>query len=226
MVRAYGERDIDLARRMQAVGVPLELDEFKERLIVHQAREPFVDSIAASYLTRSHIGLTIQIYITIISNSGVPLTLCGLQVGLPWTSTPVELLQDPADPFAPEIYRFPGQTSGGIDKSAVIVQSGKKLTRGRSVEGFLLGCHFDPIPLSFRHGTKVPVVLTIEDQFGEFHSRELFLAVDRTAEQGPKPKPPQPRRSLFDKPDSLKREAQHKGNAVEATTSSYVKNRT
>jgi hypothetical protein len=114
---------------------------------------------------------------------------------------------------------FPGQTSGEFDKSEVIVQSGK-LTRGRSVEGFLLGYHSDPIPRSFRHGTEVPVVLTIEDQSWGFYSRELFLTVDRLAEREPKPKPPRPRTSLFDKPDSPEMKAQVKGNAVEATVSS------
>jgi hypothetical protein len=70
--------------------------------------------------------------------SRVPLALCGLQVWSPRTETPVVLLLDPADPFAPQTYRFPGQTSGGFDKSEVIVQFGK-LTRGRCVEGFLRG---------------------------------------------------------------------------------------
>ena len=226
MVKVHGERDTNLARRMRAVGVPLEPAEFEERLIVHQDREPFVNSIASHYLTRNLIGLTIQLYIMLVSNSEVPLTLRGLRVWLPWADTPVVLLQDPADPIAPETYRFPGQTSGGFDKSQVIVQSGKKLTRGRFVKGFLLGYHGDPIPRSFRHGTEVPIELTIEDQFGEVYSRELFLTVDRSAERGHKPKPPRPRRSLFDKPECPKSEEQPKGKAVEATDASYVKNRT
>ncbi len=225
MVRVHGERDINLAHRMRVAGVPLALDEFEERLIVQQEGDPLVDSIAASYLTRNHIGLTITVYIRVICNSGVPCTLCGLRVWLLWTDIPVELLQDPADPFAPRTYRFPGQTSGGFDKSEVIVQSGKTLTRGRSVEGLLLGYHFDPIPQSFRHGTKVPIELGIEDQFGEFYSRELFLTVDRTAEWGPKPKHPPPRRSLFDKADSPEREERPKGKAVEATTAPYHRDR-
>jgi len=223
MVRVRGERDINLAQRMRAVGVPLERDEFAERLIVQQDRGPFGNSIAVRYLTRSHMYITFKLYTRLVSNSEVPVTLRGLQVRLPWTDTPVELLQDPADPFAPQTYRFPGQTSGGFDRSQVIVQSAKTITRERSIEGFLLGYHADPIPRSFRHGAKVPVVLTIEDQLGETYSRELFLMVDRSAELGPKPKPPRPRRSLFDKPDSPKTEAQPKGKAVEATDASYAK---
>ncbi len=225
MVRVHGERDINLAHRMRAVGVPLDLDEFEKRLIVLQEGEPPVDIIASYYLTSYTIGLIVQTYLTLLCDKGGPFTLRGLRVWLPWIDTPVILLQDPADPFAPRTYRFPGQTSGGFDKSEVIVQSGKTLTRGRSVEGLLLGYHFDPIPQSFRHGTKVPIELRIEDQFGEFYSRELFLTVDRTAEWGPKPKHPPPRRSLFDKADSPEREEWPKGKAVEATTAPYHRDR-
>ena len=143
-------------------------------------------------------------------------------IPLPWTDTPVCLLQDPADPFAPEIYRFPGERSGGFHRSQLIAQSGKTLTRREPLEGFLLGFHDDPIPRSFRHGTKAPIVLTIEDQFGETYSRELFLTVDRLAERGPKPKPSRPLRNLFDKPDSPKSKEQTKSNLAEVTAASCV----
>jgi hypothetical protein len=216
MARIHGERDLNLAHRMRAVGVPLDRDEFEERLIVQQDREPLVNSIASRYLTRSHIGLSIQLYITIVSNSGAPLTLHGFRIWLPWSDTPVALLQDPADPFAPATYRFPGETSGGFDRSQLIARSCKTLTRGQAVEGFLLGSHGDPIPRSFRHGTEVPVVLVIEDQFGEVYSKELFLTVDRLAERGSKPKLPQPRKRLFDRVDSPIEEAQPKAETVKA----------
>jgi hypothetical protein len=217
MFKGHGEQDGKLAHRMKAVGVPLELDEFEERLTVYVDRLPFVNCIASRYLARTYLGTTIQAYITIVSNSGVPLALRGLRVWLPWTDVPVVLLQDPADPFAPEIYTFPGQTSGGFHRSDVIPQSGKTLTRGQVLEGFLLGSHSDPIPRSLRHGTELPIVLVIEDQFEETYSRELFLTVDRSTEWGPKPKPLPPRRKLFDEPYILKREAQPEIKTVEAT---------
>jgi hypothetical protein len=50
MVRCHGERDSNLAQRMRAVGVPLERDEFEERLIVQQGREPHVNSMASRLL--------------------------------------------------------------------------------------------------------------------------------------------------------------------------------
>jgi hypothetical protein len=226
MCKVQGERDINLAHRMQAVGVPLKLEEFEECLTVHQDKQPLVNSIASRYLTRTYLGITITIYITIVSNSRIPLALRGLRVWLPWADIPVVLLQDPADPFAPEIYRFPGETSGGFHRSELIPQSGKTLTRGQPVEGFLLGTHGDPIPRSFRHGDEIPVVLVIEDQFGETYSRELFVMVDRSTEWRPKPKPPRLRRSLFDKPDGPEREAQPEVTTMEATAGCYVKNRT
>lgn len=200
MFKVRGEWDFNLAQRMRVVGVPLDRDEFEERLIVHQ--DPHVGSVALRYLIDLYT--TIQLYVVIASNSRIPLRLCGVQVSLLWTNIPVELLQDPADPFAPQTYRFPGQTSGGFDKSDIIVQSGKTLTRGQSVEGFLLGYDADPIPQSIRHGSEVPVVLTIEDQFRGTYNKELFAKIDRSAEWGPKPKSARSRRNLFDKPDSSK----------------------
>jgi hypothetical protein len=226
MRKVQGERDINLARRMRAVGVPLERDEFEEHLTVHQDRQPLVSFIASRYLTRTYLGTALQTYITIVSNSGVPLALRDLRVWLPWADTPAVLLQDPADPFAPEIYRFPGETSGGFHRSDVIPQSGKTLTRGQAVQGFLLGTHCDPIPRSFRHGTEIPVVFVIEDQFGETYSRELFVMVDRSTEWRPKPKPSRLRRGLFDKPDSPERKHSREVKTVEAAAVCHIKNRT
>jgi hypothetical protein len=199
---------------MHAAGVPLEQNEFEERLIVYQDRQPLVNSIASHWLTRNYMGVIIQYYVTIGSNSGIPFRLNGIEVNLPWSDMRVELMQDPADPLAPQTYGFPRQTSGGFDKSEVLIQSAKTLTHGQSVYGFVFGQHPDPIPPSFRHGTEVPVVLTIEDQFGEFYSRELFLTVDRSAESGPKPKPLPSRGSLFDKADGPEREAQPESEPV------------
>lgn len=210
MSKFQSERDRDQAYRMKALQIPIKTDEFEERLIVCQDKEPCANTIASRYLTTNHMGLTLTSYLRVINNSEIHLTLCGFQVSLPWKDTPALLLQDPADPFAPQTYRFPGENSGGFDISQIIVQSGRTLTRGRYVEGFLLGYDVDPIPPSYRSGTELPVVLTIEDQFGEVYSNELFLAVDRSAERQPKliPKPSRRRKRLFEKQDGLREDTQ------------------
>jgi hypothetical protein len=180
----------------------MDLEMFEEALIITQGEGLGENSIASRYLCRHFISLIIIVYIKIVGNSTVPLTLCSFQLNLLWKDSPASLLPDPADLFAPLTYRFPGQSGEQFDRSDVIVQSGKTLRRGQSVEGFLLAYDGDPIPNTFRHGSNVPVVLNIADQFGGIYSKELSLRADRSVEWRPKPQPARPRRRLFDQPDS------------------------
>jgi hypothetical protein len=137
----------------------------------------------------------------LIANRGVPFMLSGMELCLPWRSTPATLLPDPADSNAPTIYRFPGYNASQYDKSEVIFQTGKTLRRGQLLEGYLLAIDPDPIPAEIRHRTNATAKLTIFDQFDAAHSSDLILMVDRSAEWGPKPVAPQPRIRLFDRPD-------------------------
>lgn len=216
------ECDRDQLRRMRECGIPLGQDDFQKCLTVRQDGYPFVNCLAAHYLSRDHIGLTIKLYIKIVSNCKAPVSLCGFQLYLPWTRIPVQLLPDRADPFAPETCKFPGPTSQRFDKSDIILQSGK-LKRGACNEGFLLGFHCDPIPRSYCHGDEVRLVFALENQFQEIYSTELSLTVDRTAEHVPKPETPSSRTSLFAKPYRPKTETQAKGKRVEAATAPYAK---
>ena len=202
MCNLHTAGDLQLARRMHVVGVPLDLGEFEDSLIIRQDRESVVHSIASSYISSHHIGLVIITYIKVVGNSPVPLRLCGFDLRLPWQECPATLLPDPADPLAPAIYKFPGNNGSRFDHSQIIWQSGKTLRRGNSHEGFLLAFEHDPLPIDFKHGVGVPVVLNIFDQFDEIHTQELTLTADRSVEWLPKPKLSPRRRNLFDKRDS------------------------
>jgi hypothetical protein len=203
MSRVKNELELAVAQRMRALGIPLDQKESKERVLVSQDRTPLVNIIATKYLSSRSLGTAITTYVTIVNNSEIPLALCGIQLNLPWKDAPAILLQDPADDFSPQVYRFPGEMDGGFDRSDMLPHTGVTLRFGRSVEGFIFAYDLDPVPPGFRHGQEVPVLLVIEDQFGELYERELLLAVDRTVERGPKPKPHRPQRkgSLFDKRD-------------------------
>jgi hypothetical protein len=120
---------------------------------------------------------------------------------LPWKNTPASLLQDPADSNAPAIYKFPRYNASQYDRSEVIFQSGKTLRRGQLLEGYLLAVDPEPVPSEIRHGTDITAKLTIFDQFDAEHSSDLILRADRSAEWGPKPVAPKPRKRLFDNPD-------------------------
>ena len=185
---------------MRTAGVPINLEAFEEELIVRQEGGSLENSIASSFLTRSYIGIYICTYLTMAGNRGVPFELSDFELYLPWKEMPVRLLEDPADPFAPITYTFSPYNAAKFDKSQVIFRTGKMLRRGQSLEGFLLAVDPEPIPAEISHGVEITATLSIFDQFGDGHSSDLILTVDRMAERGPKPAA-KPRKGLFDQPD-------------------------
>ena len=201
MYRDSSALDFDLARRMRTAGVPMDAGAFAGALVVRQEGGPSANSIASSYLTSTHLGTVIMLYLKLVGNREMCFVLSGFELSLPWKNTPATLLQDPADPIAPTIYRFPGYNASQYDKSEVIFQSGKTLRRVQPLEGYLLAIDSEPIPVEIQHGTDVTAKLTIFDQFDQGYSYDVVLRVDRSVEWGPKPVAPKRRSRLFDRPD-------------------------
>jgi len=201
MKNNFRASDVEVATRMRDAGVRLDLGAFDKDLIVQQDREPGANLVAQCYLISTHMVGTVTTHVKVIWNGSGPFMLCGFQLRLPWKYGPVMLLPDPADPSAPQIYKFSDHDAARFDKSQVIVQSGKTLRRGQFIEGFLLAIDDDPIPPEIRQGERITASLTIVDQFGEEHSNDLVLWADRSAEWRPKPAAPKPRKRLSDGPD-------------------------
>jgi len=206
MSKKWTAIDVGLAGRMRAVGVPLDLKEFKEPLIIRQFRDPGVNSFSSGYLTSQCIGSVIISYVQVISAAHQLITISGFELSAPWKDVPLTLLPDPADDFSPQTYRFLGHDASQFDRSQVIPQSGT-LRHGQTMEGFLLAIDYDPLPSSFTQGSVIPLRLTIADQFDRLFSKELFFSVDRTAEAKAKPKPVRRFRRLFDKRDEKEKES-------------------
>jgi hypothetical protein len=214
MCRNSNAGDLEFARRMRALGVRIDLGAFEKDLVILQDGGPPVNSIASCYLTSSHIGSILTSYVKLMANGSVPFGVCGFELFFPWKDTPINLLPDPADPSAPEIYKF-GQYNGSrYDKSQVIFQRNKTLRRGQPMEGYLLAIDFDPVPAEIQHGSDVTAKLTILDQYDRPHSSGLVLWVDRSVEYGPKPRAPKPRKRLFDQPDGIFRNVPGKPEGV------------
>jgi hypothetical protein len=114
---------------------------------------------------------------------------------------PTRTLEFCADSNAPAIYKFSRYHASQYDRSEVIFQAGKTLRCGQLLEGYLLAVDPEPVPSEIRHGTHITAKLTIFDQFDAEHSSDLILRADRSAEWGPKPVAPKPRKRLFDNPD-------------------------
>ena len=124
------QRDLENARRMRAKGVPLDLATFDGGMVIRQRGGHLENSVASSYLTRSYIGVTVTLYIKLVGNRSVPFEICGMELYFPWKDTPANLLPDPADAEAPQIYTFAPHNVTQFDKSELILRSGKTLRRG------------------------------------------------------------------------------------------------
>jgi hypothetical protein len=200
MSKNRNKDDLQIAERMRAVGVPLDLGEFEESLIVTQEIDPGANMLTSCYLSRNFISTVIIAYINIKCISKTPLIISDFSLRLPWRTTPVTLLPDPAAYFAPQTYRFSKHNATKHDRSEMIQQSGT-LRFGQSIKGFLMGTHGDRIEDNLKQGKVVHTDLHINDAVETIHIHDLLLQVDLEAERGRKP-PAVQRRNIFDYPDS------------------------
>jgi hypothetical protein len=196
------ESDLQLGYRMRAAAVPIDAGEFKSPLIVTQLEGPMQNFASSDYVCGDHLGLIAGVLLKIVCDNTTPFTLCGMTLVLPWKDSPLNLLQDPMEDGAPQTYRFPGDCVDQYDKSDVLPRSHKTLHRGGTIEGWVFGYDFDPIPKCFRQGTIIHAVLRIFDQFDMSHAEEVKLWIHRQRELYPKPVRRR-RRPLFDRPDLL-----------------------
>lgn len=199
--------DFQLASRMSALGLPIDLGEFQRPVLINQVGEFYENFVASSYLSRNGIGVGTVCHLTVVNIQAIPVKLCDFELVLPWSNSLLNLLPDPANPDAPEVYRFPGYSAYQYARGDVLPRPGI-LRRGQSLDGLLLAVGLDPIPSSFRNRTVVPVQLRIFDQFNTGHPTELRLLVDRSEERAAKPKAThRTRRSLFGHPDRQPKES-------------------
>ena len=101
--------------------------------------------------------------------------VCDFELRPSWKNTPTILLPDPADPNAPQIYKFSAYNASQFDKSQIVLQSNKTLRRGQLLEGYLLAIDPDPIPPEIQQGARVIAELTIFDKFDAGHCSDLCL---------------------------------------------------
>jgi len=131
------------ARRMRAAGVPLDLGQFRDSLNI---RQHTVCTISTHYFVANFGGFIITTGLKITCESKTPLRICEFALKLPWKEERPMLLADPLSPTETEIFRFPGERSGGYHRSEVIGAMPILLRHGMSVEGFLLAYDHDPLP--------------------------------------------------------------------------------
>ncbi|MFZ0736015.1 MAG: hypothetical protein WAM96_02880 [Candidatus Acidiferrales bacterium] len=143
-------------------------------------------------------GYRISLSLTVLRE---PFAIAAFELELPWTSSPVIWLSDPAEGNASSsIYRFPGRHSDQFPRDSVInhrADARRSLSRGQCIEGFLLGYGSDSIPDCFQHGGHVPGTFGVVDQFGELHSTEINFWLDRSSKLSSRKGNAPPRESIF-----------------------------
>ena len=173
--------DIELARRMRAVGVPLELPEDDDSKVTQPPAKGISIQHNAEGIAEA-IGDTSTGYILdvcIIPNVPWPIEIARVVLHLPWDDPFFQWIPDPSERGA-EMYSLPG-TSLHYGRDQVInhrIGQGQALSPGRSLSGILLGCGMD-MPRTVLHGSEIPAFLHIFDQFGREYSAGMPLRVHR-----------------------------------------------
>ncbi len=166
MKRRKDQRRIDLARRLRAVGVPLEIDvdDGECGLLMCQIGEA-LDGCA--FRTKyGGAGYTVNMRITI---NRPDFAISSIDLELPWSDPSISLLEDPnktGDPHGE--YCFPGETAYRFHRSLVInhyADVTHMRSRGATFQGFLLWAGMNPIPDDWPLWKKIPAFVVVYDQF-------------------------------------------------------------
>jgi hypothetical protein len=160
------QRKVDLARRLHAVDVPLEINVKGGEcgLRMSQCGEEH-DSCAFS-AKYPGTGYAVYIRITFILPG---LAISRFDLELLWRDPSISLLEDPnetKDPYGE--YCFPGGTSYGYPRKRVINHCADVTlirTRGETLDGFLLWAGMNPIPDYWPLWKKIPAFVIVCDQF-------------------------------------------------------------
>lgn len=187
MNRSRTAQEVANGRRMQDLGVPLELDEEEPTLALVRQRDSDVENCVFD-VCRIGTGLRLSLSVTSCVSA---LGILAIDVELPWLVPRFRWLQDPreANDEGSE-YLFPGSRYGYQRDIVINHRIGLKhlIPFGHSLEGLLLGAGLDAIPPEFGHGLRVPITLEIIDQFDHREATRLEVWVDRSERAGPRRK--------------------------------------
>jgi hypothetical protein len=114
-----------------------------------------------------------------------PFAIAAFDLVLPWMRSRVSWLSDPADGDGPRnTYQFPGRHRLEFPRDVAInhlADAQQNLPVGKCIEGLLLGYGLESIPDCFKHGGYAVGQLGVVDQFGQEHSAEINVWIDRSA---------------------------------------------
>ena len=188
------------ARKLQNLGVPLEIHEDESKFVL--IRQCGVCSAFESAFGTT--GLMFDISIT----SALPkLGILSIDARLPWPDPTFHWLTDPAEAERQARgYEYPGthlQFDYDIAINHYINNISRSIPCGGSIQGLLLGISDFSIPPQFGHGIIVPAGLTVVDQFDNPYYQEVDLSIDRLESRSGLKRSKRKFRSLFERRDKV-----------------------
>jgi hypothetical protein len=199
MDRKKYQKRIELAYRMRAVGVPLEINVDDEECALRMCQiggesESFVFS--AKY---GGTGYVVSMSITFV-RPGIAISSIHLQV--PWSNPSISLLEGPDETGDPHgEYCFPGETAYRFHRSLVINHCAD-VTRmrdpGTTFEGLLLWVAGNPIPDDWPRWKKIPAFVVVYDQFRVPYRYPVTLYDTSTKKSLPQEQRKSTRKPLFE----------------------------
>jgi hypothetical protein len=176
------QRQINHARQLRAGGIALEIpeDDWKDPipesgLIIRQCGGLLENSVFD--MRSGATGYAVSLGLTISKSS---FALAAFDLELPWEAK-LLFLEDPDERSKQDLYEFP---NGDKYPRDVVINHyadiRRILRRGHSIEGFLLGSSFESIPDRYVHGTEIPAVVKVFDQFNACYRKGILLWADRS----------------------------------------------
>lgn len=165
-------------RRLQDLGVPLEVGDQSDFVVIRQVAES-----SALELTCGATGFIIDVRIT---SKFANFSISDIDLFLPWPNPGFSWLPDPAEMGdAATGYKFTSTDAPYVYSSVINHYINPRLALGRGcpIQGLLLGFGLTPIPAGFKHGMFVPAGLTVVDQFDNEYRQEVDLRIDRLVGQ-------------------------------------------
>ncbi len=196
--------DERLARRLHSAGILIHVEERAETrvpdggLLIRQYGG-FCESTAIAY----RYATLVMLYL-VITVDRFRFAISGFNLELPWEGG-LRWLEDPREiDVRSRDYRFGFEGIPDFDRDHVLnhfADVRSMISRGRTLQGCLLGVNHQPMPDVFQHGATIPAFITISDQFFGKYRRPVSLWANRM--RVPIRKSLAPRRSLLDRKDPV-----------------------
>lgn len=167
-------------------------------LIIQQCDGPLESNVFD--MRSGQTGYIISLRLTISTSN---FALAAFDLELPWKAK-LNFLEDPRGRSKQDRYEFP---NGDVYPRDVVINHcadiRRILRRGHSIEGLLLASGVESIPDRYLHGTEIPAIVKIFDQFDTCYRTGISLWADRSKKLSTGRRKVRKRAPLFEERDRI-----------------------